>query len=298
MKKSDFMKEFIVITFATLIVSAAVFFFLIPSQVSVGSISGLAMILGNIIPLHISIITFILNGLLLIIGFLLIGKEFGAKTVYTSLLLPLFLRIFEIWFPDFSSINGDPFLDMVCYIFVVSIGLAILFRENASSGGLDIVAKLLNKYFRMDMGKAMAIPGMCVALSSILFYDKKLVVLSLLGTYLNGLVLDHFIFGLNLKKRVCIISEKEAEIRSFILNRLHSGATIYEGRGAYDGQPKTEIITIVDKNEYALLMSYLLKTDPSAFVTVYTVSEVIYRPKPRQILYNNFIPPLDFSPLM
>ena len=284
MKKSDFMKEFIVITFATLIVSAAVFFFLIPSQVSVGSISGLAMILGNIIPLHISIITFILNGLLLIIGFLLIGKEFGAKTVYTSLLLPLFLRIFEIWFPDFSSINGDPFLDMVCYIFVVSIGLAILFRENASAGGLDIVAKLLNKYFRMDMGKAMALPGMCVALSSILFYDKKLVVLSLLGTYLNGLVLDHFIFGLNLKKRVCIISEKEAEIRSFILNRLHSGATIYEGRGAYDGQPKTEIITIVDKNEYALLMSYLLKTDPSAFVTVYTVSEVIYRPKPRQIL--------------
>jgi len=274
MKKSNFMKEFIVITFATLIVSAAVFFFLIPSQVSVGSISGLAMILGNIIPLHISII----------IGFLLIGKEFGAKTVYTSLLLPLFLRIFEIWFPDFSSINGDPFLDMVCYIFVVSIGLAILFRENASSGGLDIVAKLLNKYFRMDMGKAMALPGMCVALSSILFYDKKLVVLSLLGTYLNGLVLDHFIFGLNLKKRVCIISEKEAEIRSFILNRLHSGATIYEGRGAYDGQPKTEIITIVDKNEYALLMSYLLKTDPSAFVTVYTVSEVIYRPKPRQIL--------------
>lgn len=284
MKKSDFMKEFIVITFATLIVSASVFFFLIPSQVSVGSISGLAMILGNIIPLHISIITFILNGLLLIIGFLLIGKEFGAKTVYTSLLLPLFLRIFEIWFPDFSSINGDPFLDMVCYIFVVSIGLAILFRENASSGGLDIVAKLLNKYFRMDMGKAMALPGMCVALSSILFYDKKLVVLSLLGTYLNGLVLDHFIFGLNLKKRVCIISEKESEIRSFILNRLHSGATIYEGRGAYDGQPKTEIITIVDKNEYALLMSYLLKTDPSAFVTVYTVSEVIYRPKPRQIL--------------
>ena len=284
MKKSDFMKEFIVITFATLIVSAAVFFFLIPSQVSVGSISGLAMILGNIIPLHISIITFILNGLLLIIGFLLIGKEFGAKTVYTSLLVPLYLSLCERWFPDFSSIIGDPLRDRGCDLFVVSIGLAILFRENASSGGLDIVAKLLNKYFRMDMGKALALPGMCVALSSILFYDKKLVVLSLLGTYLNGLVLDHFIFGLNLKKRVCIISEKEAEIRSFILNRLHSGATIYEGRGAYDGQPKTEIITIVDKNEYALLMSYLLKTDPSAFVTVYTVSEVIYRPKPRQIL--------------
>ena len=282
MKKSELIRECFIITFATLIVSAAVFFFLLPSQVSVGSISGLAMILGNVIPLHMSVITFILNGILLIAGFLLIGKDFGAKTVYTSLLLPLFLRVFEIYFPDFSSINGDPFLDMVCYIFTVSIGLAILFRENASSGGLDIIAKLLNKYLHMDMGKAMALPGMCVALSSILFYDKKLVVLSLLGTYLNGIVLDHFIFGLNLKKRVCIISEKEAEIRDFILNRLHSGATLYEGRGAYNDQPRTEIITIVDKNEYSLLMSYLLKTDPSAFVSVYTVSEVICRPKQKR----------------
>lgn len=282
MKKSELIRECFIITFATLIVSAAVFFFLLPSQVSVGSISGLAMILGNVIPLYMSVITFILNGILLIAGFLLIGKDFGAKTVYTSLLLPLFLRVFEIYFPDFSSINGDPFLDMVCYIFTVSIGLAILFRENASSGGLDIIAKLLNKYLHMDMGKAMALPGMCVALSSILFYDKKLVVLSLLGTYLNGIVLDHFIFGLNLKKRVCIISEKETEIRDFILNRLHSGATLYEGRGAYNDQPRTEIITIVDKNEYSLLMSYLLKTDPSAFVTVYTVSEVICRPKQKR----------------
>ena len=282
MKKSELIRECFIITFATLIVSAAVFFFLLPSQVSVGSISGLAMILGNVIPLHMSVITFILNGILLIAGFLLIGKDFGAKTVYTSLLLPLFLRVFEIYFPDFSSINGDPFLDMVCYIFTVSIGLAILFRENASSGGLDIIAKLLNKYLHMDMGKAMALPGMCVALSSILFYDKKLVVLSLLGTYLNGIVLDHFIFGLNLKKRVCIISEKEAEIRDFILNRLHSGATLYEGRGAYNDQPRTEIISIVDKNEYSLLMSYLLKTDPSAFVTVYTVSEIICRPKQKR----------------
>ena len=282
MKKSELIRECFIITFATLIVSAAVFFFLLPSQVSVGSISGLAMFLGNGIPHHMSVITFIQNGILLIAGFLLIGKDFGAKTVYTSLLLPLFLRVFEIYFPDFSSINGDPFLDMVCYIFTVSIGLAILFRENASSGGLDIIAKLLNKYLHMDMGKAMALPGMCVALSSILFYDKKLVVLSLLGTYLNGIVLDHFIFGLNLKKRVCIISEKEAEIRDFILNRLHSGATLYEGRGAYNDQPRTEIITIVDKNEYSLLMSYLLKTDPSAFVTVYTVSEVICRPKQKR----------------
>ena len=279
MKKWETVKEFIVITFATIIVAAAVFFFLIPSHVSVGSISGLAIVLGNFIPLKISAITFVLNAFLLILGFLFIGREFGAKTVYTSFLLPVILAVFEMIFPDNQSITNDAFLDVLCYIFVVSIGLALLFNRNASSGGLDIVAKFLNKFLRMDLGKAMSLSGMCVALSSALVYDKKTVVLSVLGTYLNGIVLDHFIFGFNIKKRVCIISEHEEEIRDFILHRLHSGATIYEAIGAYDGKPRQEIITIVDKNEYATLMTYVLKTDKNAFITVYTVNEIIYRPK-------------------
>ena len=279
MKKWEAIREFLIITFATVIVAAAVFFFLIPSHVSVGSISGLAIVLGNFIPLKISAITLVLNIFLLILGFLFIGREFGAKTVYTSLLLPVMLGVFELLFPNNQSITNDAFLDMLCYIFVVSIGLAMLFNRNASSGGLDIVAKFLNKYFHMDLGKAMSLAGRCVALSSALVYDKKIVVLSVLGTYLNGIALDHFIFGFNLKKRVCIISKREEEIRDFILHHLHSGATIYEAVGAYDNQPKKEIITIVDKNEYAMLMSYIMKTDKNAFVTVYTVNEIIYRPK-------------------
>lgn len=279
MKKWEAVKELAVITFATIIVSSAVFFFLIPSHVSVGSISGLAIVLGNFVPLKISAITFVLNIFLLILGFLFIGREFGAKTVYTSFLVPVVLAVLEIIFPDNQSITNDAFLDMLCYIFTVSIGLAMLFNRNASSGGLDIVAKFLNKYMHMDLGKAMSLSGMCVALSSALVYDKKIVVLSILGTYLNGIVLDHFIFGFNIKKRVCIISEHEEEIREFILHHLHSGATIYEAIGAYDGRPRREIITIVDKNEYAMLMTYILKTDKNAFVTVYAVNEVIYRPK-------------------
>ena len=279
MKKLETVKEFIIITLATIIVAAAVFFFLIPSHVSVGSISGLAIVLGNFVPLNISVITLILNTLLLILGFLFIGREFGAKTVYTSFLLPVVLGIFEMMFPNNQSITNDAVLDVLCYIFVVSIGLALLFNRNASSGGLDIVAKFLNKYLRMDLGKAMSLAGMCVALSSALVYDKKIVVLSVLGTYLNGIALDHFIFGFNIKKRVCIISQREEEIRNFILHHLHSGATIYEAIGAYDEKPRKEIITIVDKNEYATLMTYVLKTDKNAFVTVYTVNEIIYRPK-------------------
>lgn len=279
MKTKESIKEFFLITAGTAVVAAAVFFFLIPSHVPVGSISGLAIVLGNFIPMKISVITFVLNMVLLVLGFLFIGREFGAKTVYTSLLLPVFLGVLEAVFPDNLSMTGDPFLDTLCYIFLVSVGLAILFNQNASSGGLDIVAKFLNKYLRMELGKAMSLAGMCVALSAALAYDSRTVVLSILGTYINGLVLDHFIFGFNIKKRVCIISKKEEEIRDFILHNLKSGATIYEAIGAYDNQPRREIITIVDKTEYALLMNYVLKTDRDAFVTVYTVNEIIYRPK-------------------
>ena len=273
--------EWLSITVATAIVAAAVYFFLIPSQVPVGSVSSLAMVLGTMIPLPISAITMILNVTLLLLGFLFIGREFGAKTVYTSLLLPVFLGVLEQLFPGFTSLMGDPFLDVVCYIFLVSVGLSMLFNRNASSGGLDIVAKFLNKYLHMELGRAMSLSGMCVALSAAFVYDAKTVVLSVLGTYLSGLVLDHFIFGANVKKRVCIISEKEEEIRCFILDELHSGATIYEAIGAYNEQTRREIITIVDKGEYRQLMDFLAKVDRSAFITVYTVSEMFYRPKPR-----------------
>ena len=272
-------KEFLLITVGTGIVAVAVFFFMLPSHVAVGSASALALVLSNLIPLPVSAITFILNTGLLIIGFLLIGPEFGIKTVYTSLLMPVYLRIFELIFPDFQSISGEPMLDVICYILVVGIGLSMLFSSNASSGGLDIVAKLMNKFLRMDLGTAMSLSGMLVALSSALVYDSKTVVLSLLGTYFGGMIVDHFIFGLNLKRRVCIISQKHDELVSFILHTLHSGATVYEAIGAYDGTPRREIVTIVDKHEYRLLMDYIRKNDPKAFLTVYSVNEICYQPK-------------------
>ncbi len=277
--KKAMIREFIMITFATIITAAGVFFFLMPSNLAVGSISGLAIVVENFIPLPISAITMIFNVGLLIVGFLLIGKEFGGKTVYTSILLPVVIGVFEKMFPNNMSMTADPFLDMLGYLFVTGVGLAMLFNRNASSGGLDIVAKLLNKYLHMDLGTAMALPGMVVALSSALVYDKKIVFLSVLGTYLHGIIIDHFIFGFDMKKRVCIVSEKEEEIRTFILNELHSGATIYEAIGAYNFKKRTEIITIVDKNEYAKLMSFIEKIDSEAFVTIYTVHRVIYRPK-------------------
>ena len=276
---AELIKEIIILTAAVAIIAAAVFFFLVPSHTSVSSISGLGIVLSNFIPLPLSAITMILNVVLLIIGFLTCGKEFGVKTVYTSILLPLFIGLFELVFPNFSSMTGSQELDVLCYILVVSVGLSILFNRNASSGGLDIVAKIINKYFHMELGKAMSLSGMCVALSAALVYDKKTVVLSVLGTYFNGIVLDHFIFDHNIKRRVCIITKKEEKLRQFIVRDLHSGATIYEAIGAYNMEKRNEIITIVDKGEYQKLMKYINQEDPEAFITVYTVSDMRYLPK-------------------
>lgn len=271
--------DFVMITVGITIVAAAVFFFMVPSGVSVGSITALAMIFARYVALSISTLTFIMNVALLIFGYLFIGKEFGIKTVYCALLLPVILRVFEVLFPNNVSLTNDQTLDVVCYICVVSIGQAMLFVRNASSGGLDIVGKFLHKYFHMELGKAVALAGMVVALLSVFVSDLKTVILSVLGTYFGGIILDHFIFGTTIKKRVCIISKKENEILDFILNELHSGATKYHAYGTYSDSQYTEINTIVDKNEYLKLMNYITKVDPAAFVTVYAVNEMRYVPK-------------------
>lgn len=282
--KKDFnyfnvLREALILTGVMAIIAAAVYFFLVPSHTSISSMSGLGIVLTNFIPLPLSTITMILNVVLLIVGFLTCVKEFGVKTIYTSIMLPLFLGLFEKLFPDFGSMTNSQELDVLCYILVVSIGSSILFNRNASSGGLDIVAKVMNKYLHMEIGKAMSLSGMCVALSAVLVYDKKTVVLSVLGTYFNGIVLDHFIFDHNIKRRVCIITQKEKELRQFIVEDLHSGATIYESIGAYNMQRRNEIITIVDKSEYQKLMNYINQEDSKAFVTVYNVSDMRYQPK-------------------
>lgn len=279
MRTKNAVKEILTITVGTLIVAAGVFFFMLPSHVSVGSGAALAMILSNFIPLPVSTITFALNVVLLIIGFLLVGSEFGAKTVFCALLMPGYLAVFERIFPNFQSITQDPTLDVLCYTLVVGIGLAILFSANASSGGLDIVAKIMNKFLHIELGKAMSISGMLVALASALCYDTKTVVLSVLGTWFGGMVVDYFIFGMNIKRRVCIISPMVDDIVHYILYELHSGASLNHTIGAYNNEVHKEIITIVDKMEYKALMDYVRKVDPKAFVTVLSVNEVKYQPK-------------------
>lgn len=275
MDKKRFIKEYSLITVGIFIIAVAVYFFMIPSNVIVGSLSGFVIVLGNFIPLPISVMTFILNAVLLVMGFVVVGKEFGAKTIYTSILFPIFLFMFEHIVPNNKSLTDDILLDTITYILVVSVGLAMLFNANASSGGLDIVAKVLSKFTHIEIGKAMTITGMCVAVSSILVYDTKVVVLSILGTYANGIVIDNFIGGFNRRKRVCILTDRYEEVLEFIGNTLHRGVTLYTATGGYDKKVRTEIQTILTQNEYGKLLEHMHEEDMKAFVTVSTVNEVI-----------------------
>ena len=279
MKVKEKIIDYLIITLATVVAASSVFFFLVPSNVSVGSVSGLAIILSNFIPLSVATLTMLMNIILLIIGFIFIGKDFGEKTIYTSLLVPAVMWVLEQVFPNFQSLTGDQTLDVISFCALSGISLSILFIHNASSGGLDIVAKILNRYLRMDFGRAVGVVGMAVALSSAFVYDGKTVILSVLGTYFSGMVLDHFIFGSTLKKKVCVISEKNEEILDFVLHKMHSGATTYDATGAYTNNVHKEIVVVVYKNEYLDLINFITRIDPNAFITVYSINEVIFRPK-------------------
>lgn len=268
-------KEYSLITFGGFLIAVAVFFFMIPSNTAVGSITGLSVMISHVTPLPVSVLLFGFNMILLIIGFVFLGKEFGGKTVYVSILMPIFQYIFEICFPNFQSLSNDALIDTISYLLIVSIGQAILFHHNASSGGMDIIAKMLHKFAHFDLGQAMTIGGMCIAVSGILVYEPKFVVLGILATYANGVILDNFINGFNRRKRVCILSSKHEEVQEFIVNKLNRGVTLYQAMGGFNKEEKVEVVTILARSEYATLMNYLQEIDENAFVTVSTVNEVI-----------------------
>lgn len=272
------LRELAILTGAMAVISAAVFFFLVPSRAAVSSIAGAAIIINGVVDLPVSLITLILNGALIALGLAVFGGGFAFNTIYTCALLSAFMAALERLFPDFSSLTGSPELDVICYVLVVSWALAILFRHNAASGGLDIIAQVMNRCLHIEVGRALSIAGICIALCSAFVYDGRTVALSVLGTHFNGIVLDRFIFGQNLKRRVSVITKRFDELRGFILDELHCGATIYRAEGAYTHERFPELVMIVDKGQYQRLMTYVHRLDPEAFVAVYTVSEVSRKP--------------------
>lgn len=275
MDRKNIIKEYLVLTAGSFIAAVGVYFFMIPGNIIMGSIAGAAIILANYIPVSVSVMNLLLNMLCLVLGFLLVGKEFGVKTVYISVLVPAILNLYERLFPDITSLTNDIVLDAICMIIAASMGQALLFHANASSGGLDIVAKIMNKYFHIELGRGITIAGGLVILSSVFVYDTKTLIVGAVATYFNGLVVDEYIGGFTRKKKVCLISEKYAQIQKYIVSDIGRGTTLYPAKGGYSDRDYMELITILDKNEYRKVMSYIQQEDPAAFVTVSTVSEVI-----------------------
>ena len=279
-------KELFIMTAGMMIAAGAVYYFMIPSKLVLGSITGLSIVLSNVlgfvgITVKVSVVVTIINAILLLLAWLLIGKEFGAKTVYTALILGPLLELWEkicpyekLLEPGINSVMGDPLLDLICFVLLVSISQTILFNINASTGGLDILAKIVNKYLHLDIGVSVTVAGAIICCTAFAINPFRMVVTGLVGTWMNGLAIDYFTASLNKRKRVCVIAKDHEMIRSYIIDKLHRGCSLYEVRGGYSGEQNVEVQALLTQDEFSSLMNYIKSEKIQAFITAGNVSEI------------------------
>lgn len=284
---AKFWNELVIMTFGMMIAAAAVYYFLVPSKLIIGSISGLSIVVSGIfqnffgIELKISFVVIIINAILLIMAWIFIGEEFGAKTVYTALLLGPLMELWALIMPYESliepgqtSVMGDIWFDLCCFVLLLSISQAILFNINASTGGLDILAKIVNKYLHFDIGASVAVAGACICCTAFAINPFKMVVIGLIGTWINGLVVDYFTASLNKRKRVCIVSDDYDKIRKFIIEKLGRGCSLYDMRGGYAQDKHVEIEALLTQNEFSSVMEFIKEEGVRSFITASNVSEI------------------------
>lgn len=296
-----FWKDILTILIAMSIAAAAVYYFLMPSKLVVGSITGLSIVISGIfekmgIIVKVSVVVFIINAILLVMAYILIGKEFGLKTAIAALVLAPLIDMWEaicpyekILEPGSTSVMGDIWFDLICFILILSASQAILFRINASTGGLDILAKIVNKYLHFDIGMSVTIAGIVICCTAFAINPFRLVVIGLIGTWMNGMIVDYFMMSLNKRKRVCIISAEYERVRDYIINTIVRGCSLYEVTGGYSGQKTMEIQSLLTKDEFCNLMAWIRENDIKAFITAGNVSEVygLWSEHKRQRKLNN-----------
>ena len=282
--------ELIIMTLGMLLTAAAVYYFLVPSKLIVGTISGLSIVLCGIfdnmgIHLSLSVVIMVINAILLILAYFLIGKEFGLKTVYSAMILGPLTDFWDAVLPwqtfatpnpitGAESVMGDPWFDLCCFVLMLSAAQALMFSINASTGGLDILAKIVNKYMHFDIGKSVSIAGAIICLSAFAINPFRMVVIGLIGTWINGLVVDYFTASLNNRKRVCVVTKDYDRVRRYIIDDLKRGCTLYEVIGGYTNEKSIELETLLTKDEFSSLMEFLNKNEINAFTTAGNVSEV------------------------
>lgn len=281
--------ELIIMTVGMIVTACAVYYFLVPSKLIIGTISGLSIVISGIcekffgFPLNVSTVIFVINAVLLVLAYILIDKEFGIKTVYTALILGPLIGVLEKYFPyenyisttsEIPSIMGDLWLDLCCFVLLLSLAQAVLFKINASTGGLDILAKIVNKYLHFDIGTSVSVAGWIICCTAFMINDARLVIIGLIGTWINGLVVDYFTASFNRRKKVSIISNDHEKIRQFIINDISRGLTIYNVKGGYSGENKVKLEVLLSTDEFSDLMKFINENEINAFITAGNVSEV------------------------
>ena len=321
-----FWRELLMMTAGMSVGAAAVYYFLMPSHLIVGSISGLSIVINTVIGGNADTFSYLvmgINAFLLLLAFILIGNEFGAKTVYTAMILGPLTQMWDRIYPNIylthKAINapdilaqlqagqtvldahgnpyvlsrsgevmervrdsimsnglgmGDVWFDLICFVLLLSICQAFLFRINASTGGLDILGKIVNKYLHFDSGTSVAIGGVMICCTAFLINDFRMVMIGILGTWINGLAIDYFTASLNKRKRVCIVTNEPERIRVFIVEKLIRGCSLYKMQGGYSGEEHVEIQTILTQDEFSSVMAYIRNNKIHAFITAGNCSEV------------------------
>ncbi len=275
MINKQIIKEYLLVSIGTFIVALGVYYFLVPENLAAGGVSGLAIVINNYLPLSISVINSVLNILLLVVGFIFIGAEFGGKTIFSVVFFSISMFLMENIYPATVPVTDEILLNLICGIVISAIGLSLVFNQNASTGGTDIIAKIFNKYFNLDMGTGLMAADVVVVVSALFTYGLKTGIVGAFGWFLNGIVVNYFIDGFNIKREVVIITKKPQEIKDFIFSSIERGVTVYKAEGGYTKENKNVIVTTVSKGEYFMLKKELQNLDPDVFVIVRTVQEVI-----------------------
>ena len=273
MSKNKF-REFTLITIGILLVAISVVYFFEPNNIAAGGITGLAIVINNYIPfISIGPLVLIMDVCLFIVAFLVIGGKFGAKTIYSSLLLSSSMWIMQKFLP--YTVTNDLIISTIFGTLISACGMALVFNANASTGGTDIIAKILNRFFHFDIGKSLLMVDFFVTLLGALTFGLDIGLYGLLSVIINGVVIDKIIAGFNVRNEITIISKSNKEISKFILNDLERGCTFIKGMGGFTGEDTAILYTILERNEFIKLKQHISNIDKNAFITVGEVHEVM-----------------------
>ncbi|MGL4991378.1 MAG: YitT family protein [Sarcina sp.] len=272
--KNSVLKKYLSITIGILLLAIALQFFYYPNNIAAGGVSGLSLIINSVTGISPGIVMNICNVILFTLAFIFIGKEFAARSIYAAFGTSIILSILEVIFPN-VSITNDPMLATICGSTLSAFGIAMVFNENSSTGGTAIVAKFLNKYFKINIGKSLLMADCVVVILALIVFGFEKGLYGLVACFILGFMVDKIIEGFNDCKQLIIVTSKYDELREFILNSVDRGCTKISGKGAYSNDDITILYVVVSRKEFIILKNQIKEIDPKAFVTVSDAKEVL-----------------------